>query len=93
MWEFLTFRTFITQDILIIIYYFGVFFLPVLLWLYRKKVALFLNAYRFNNKSTTILIIIILFLMMQLMWRMLFEAMIGYFDMHDYLQILSTLKQ
>lgn len=26
---------------------------------------------------------------MELFWRMMFEAMIGYFDMHDYLQHLS----
>jgi hypothetical protein len=87
--EFLTFEKFITQDILIFFYYIGVFFLPVLLWYYRKKVTFLYNAYTSDKKGLILLIAFIIFLFMQMMWRMMFEAMIGYFDMHNYLHDIA----
>jgi len=89
MWKFLTFERFITQDILIIIYYMGVLFLPLLLWVYRDKAVNFFKSYRSDNKFVILIGAVIIFLMMQLIWRMMFEVMIGYFDMHNYLQILA----
>jgi len=92
MWKFLTFETFVTQDILIIVYYIGVLFLPVLLWIFREKVKNLLHSYQSDNKLIILILLLIIFLMMQLMWRMMFEVMIGYFDIHNYLQILSDTK-
>jgi len=83
--DFLTFERFITPDILIFFYYLGVIFLPLLLWIYRDKVQSFLATH--ENKKL-FLFLSIIFLILQLMWRMMFEAMIGYFDMHNYLQTL-----
>jgi len=90
MWEFLTFKTFITPYVLIVFYYLGVIFLPLLSWVYRKKIAILYNAYQSKNRLSVVLVLITFFLMMQLIWRMMFETIIGYFDMHNYLQMLST---
>ena len=85
MYDFFTFNSFITPKILIIVYYIGVFFLPAVVWRYRQKVKFLYNAYESQNKRIIILYVLGLFLLMQLFWRMMFEMMIGYFDMHTYL--------
>jgi hypothetical protein len=85
MYDFLTFNSFITPKILIIVYYLGVFFLPVVVWRYRKKIKIFYDAYKSENKPIIMLYMFGVFLLMQLFWRMMFEMMIGYFDMHTYL--------
>ena len=104
MWDFLTFRTFISPDILILFYYIGAVVFPMVIWKAREylvqKVPLLQTAQNtsktlFNSLSTqdkTIVIItfIIMFLGMELVWRMMFETVIGYFNMHEYLQILSS---
>jgi hypothetical protein len=89
MWNFLSFETFITQDILIIVYYIGLFFSPLLLWIFRKKAK---NILKSDNRVLIFIILFTIFLIMQLMWRMMFEAMIGYFDIHNYLQIIANEK-
>jgi len=86
MKDFLLFNTFITQDILIIIYYLGVLFLPIFLWVYRTYILTIILKKDFISKIYLIIFILIL----ELFWRMMFEAMIGYFDIHNYLEILST---
>jgi len=85
MYDFLTFNSFITPSVLIVVYYIGVFFLPVVLWIYRKKVQFLYNAYESQNKLKVVLYLLGIFLAMQLFWRMMFEMMIGYFDIHNYL--------
>jgi len=85
MADFLTFERFITQDILIVIYYLGVVFLPIILWIYREKMVKIFSKIKMNN----LLVVFIGIVLMELMWRMMFEAMIGYFDMHNYLQMIS----
>ena len=85
MVDFLTFERFITQDILIVIYYFGVLFLPLLLWSYRETTIKIVSKMKINN----LFLVFIGIILMELMWRMMFEAMIAYFDMHNYLQAIS----
>ena len=91
--DFLTFERFITQDILIVFYYMGVFFLPILLWYYRKNIKILYNAYTAKNKGLHLTLALLLFLFMQMIWRMIFEAMIGYFDMHNYLHDIALQMQ
>ncbi len=103
MWDILTFNSFVTQDVLIFFYYIGALVIPVSLYYFRdyliKKLSLFKTA---NDKIKDFYIslsvteqkvfwvtFITLFLCMELCWRMIFEAMIGYFDMHDYLYEIS----
>ncbi len=104
MWDFLTFQTFITQDILIIIYYIGAILIPVILWYLkdylRNRFTLFsqidaasrqlFSALSTQNRILVLLGFFTLFLCMELCWRMMFEMMIGYFDMHDYLHTIAN---
>ena len=94
MWDILTFNTFITQKVLILIYYLGAIGVPVLMFVYRKTLLSkfqFLKKIepRYKTNTKTVITFIILFLCMELFWRMMFEMIIGYFDMHDYLYQLS----
>ena len=79
--DILSFNAFITQDILIFFYYIGVIALPVLLYYLRDSL--------FTTKKFFWFVFILLFVCIELCWRMLFEAMIGYFDMHDYLHVIA----
>jgi len=87
--DFLSFEYFITPQILIVFYYMGVFFLPFIVWKYRKKLTSFYQSSEYENKLIVLLILIFIFCMMQLFWRMMFEMMIGYFDIHNYLHDIS----
>ena len=89
MYDYLIFNSFITPSVLIVVYYMGVFFLPVLLWIYRKKVRFLYDAYESQNKLKVILFIFGIFLVMQLFWRIMFEMIIGYFDMYNYLHQMA----
>ena len=99
MWDILTFNRFIAQDVLIFFYYIGAVFMPLFFFIFRgyliKNVAIFQN---FHQKIRAIyhslpprskilfwIFAILMFLFAELIWRMVFEAMIGYFDIHDYL--------
>ncbi len=104
MRDILLFNTFVTQDVLIVFYYIGAVLMPVVLYVFRKeltgRVAFFkgvndrLNAFyaTFTTGQKTVfwLVFVTMFLCMELCWRMVFEAMIGYFDMHDYLYRIAN---
>jgi hypothetical protein len=96
--DFLTFKSFISTEVLIIFYYIGALILPVgtwllVVWLVRKynyvdaaykkgKEALWQSL---NKKQQTRLVIFFtaLFLFMELFWRMLFEFLIAYMQIRD----------
>jgi len=100
--EFLTFETFITPTLLIFIYYFGAIVIPVVSWYFVhwiKKVYLSKKDIK-NNASIEVhitsrqrfivyAIFFISFLIMEILWRIIFEFFIAYFDMHDALMRLS----
>jgi len=101
MQDFLTFKTFLSIDILILSYYIGAVIIPIAMWLskaYLQKKFQILD--RFNTfllnlfgtmslkrKVLSILLFILMFISMEIVWRMCFEAMIGYF------QMIEALKQ
>lgn len=87
MWKFLTFESFITQNILIFIYYIGVFFIPIILFYFKIYVHKFPI---FTNNIRIYLFLITIFVFMQLIWRMMLETVIAYFNMHTYLQHISA---
>jgi len=103
MYDYLVFNKFIAQDILIVSYYFGVIVMPILFWylrsyvikkvLYIQEIESFVGSYysklSSSDKRKIWFVIIVLFICMQLCWRMMFEMMVGYFDMHDYLYEIS----
>jgi hypothetical protein len=100
MTNFLTFRTFISIDILILSYYIGAIIIPIAMWfskaylqrrfnlldrVNRLMITLF-GKLSLKRKILSILILIMLFISMEIIWRMCFEAMIGYFQMIEALK-------
>ena len=100
MQDFLEFKRFITPDVLIVCYYCGAVLTPLLLWLMRDKLLRRLGLLETRkqllerlgrrNRVLLTLAMVAMFLAMELAWRMMFETMIAYFQMRDYLQILSS---
>ncbi len=99
MWEILTFNRFIAQDVLIFFYYIVAIFMPLFFFIFRKylikniaffqkihqQMSILYNSLPPRSKIFFWIFTILMFVFAELVWRMSFEAIIGYFDMHDYL--------
>ena len=96
--DFLTFKSFISTEVLIIFYYLGALILPIGIWLMLtwliQKYKLFNTAYEsgkeiiwksLNKKQKTKLVafFIISFLFIEIFWRMFFEFLIAYMQIRD----------
>jgi len=96
--DFLTFKSFISIEILILFYYLGALIIPIVIWLLltwlMRKYRLFNTAYEsskeimwnsLNKKQQTkfIAFFVTSFLFMELLWRMFFEFLIAYMQMRD----------
>ena len=96
--DFLSFKTFISIEALIVFYYIGAVIFPVGLWLlmswlirkfnvfgdkYKAAKELIWNSLGSNQKIKILVLFSILFLFMELFWRMLFEFLIAYMQMRD----------
>ena len=96
--DFLTFKTFISTEALIVFYYLGALILPIGLWLlltwlirkyrllntvYENGKELFWKLLSRKQQTKFVVFFIILFLFMELFWRMLFEFLIAYMQMRD----------
>ena len=107
MQDFLTFQRFIAQDILIFFYYIFALVVPLVLWSMRfyilKEIVFFKEMNEnlqglyqkldLDKKIMISIMFLMIFLCMEFCLRMVFEMMIGYFDMHNYLQtIVQDLK-
>ena len=103
MKAFLTFQTFVTPTLLIVMYYIGAILIPLISWYLTKfikkryftdisqKMKDTITSQSTSNQRIIILLFFILcFLCMELFWRVIFEFFIAYFDMHDALIRLST---
>lgn len=96
--DFLTFKTFISTEVLIVFYYIGAIILPagawyLVTWLIRKyelvniayekgKESIW-NALDKKQKNRLILFFLFSFIFMELFWRMLFEFLIAYMQIRD----------
>ena len=103
MKDILTFNTFITQDVLVFFYYIGAVLMPVVLYFFKDyliehvsflktindKLHTFYGSFSSKRKIVFWMMFITIFLCMELCWRMMFEAMIGYFDMHNDLRQIA----
>jgi len=88
MIDFLTFKTFISIDILILFYYIGAVIIPISMWLGKSYLQ---RKFKILDKFNIFLITLFLFLTfisMEIVWRMCFEAMIGYFQMVEATKLL-----
>jgi Domain of unknown function (DUF4282) len=96
--DFLTFKSFISTEVLIIFYYIGALILPIGIWLLFawliRKYKLINNIHEsgkgiiwksLDKKQQTKLVVFFIcsFLFMELFWRMLFEFLIAYMQIRD----------
>ncbi|MCK4705446.1 MAG: DUF4282 domain-containing protein [Gammaproteobacteria bacterium] len=96
--DFLSFKTFISIEVLIVFYYIGAVIFPVGLWIlmswlirrfsifsdgYKVAKELFWNSLTNKQKIKVLILFFVLFLFMELFWRMLFEFLIAYMQMRD----------
>ena len=101
MIDFLTFKTFISPTLLLVMYYFGAMVIP----LASYSLAKWINSSYFNDISSEIkkslstkqrqvilIIALFCFLCIEILWRVMFEFFIAYFDMHDALMQLNLSK-
>jgi hypothetical protein len=87
MMDFLTFKSFITPGVLVVCYYAGVLFMPFLAAYLWKKLGQLGTAS--ENRSKKIAATVALVFMLELVWRMMFEAMVAYFQMRAALVALA----
>ncbi len=98
MMEYLTFNKFLTPFVMIFFYYAGALGIPLFLLFYSrdflskgyKHLSTLLSI---KNRWIFSLSIIFLFFCMELCWRMIFELIIAYFDMHDSLSHIEKLLE
>lgn len=92
--DFLTFQTFITPSLLIFVYYVGALIIPILSWyltrwietVYKTEIE---TSTTFKKRFIGTAGLLICFFSMEILWRMMFEFFIAYFDMHDALMKLA----
>jgi hypothetical protein len=90
--NFFSFESFISIPVLITFYYLGALMIPALLWAKRSWVIKFtdiLVRYFPITTSRLILGFMVLLIGFELMLRMMFEMLIGYFKMIEYLQRIA----
>jgi hypothetical protein len=91
--NFLTFESFISIPVLIAFYYLGALLIPALLWYKQSWVVKIADALMQTFPITTsrlVLGFMILFVGFEIVWRMMFEMLIGYFKMIQYLHHLAS---
>lgn len=91
MYDFLTFKTFIAPTVLVGCYYIGAIVMPLAsIYLVRKLAPYF--GYTVSKAAEHIptkyrrrlyFAMFAAFVCMEIIWRMMFEAMIGYFQMRE----------
>jgi len=106
MQDFLTFQTFITPTLLILVYYIGAILIPIFSWYLARWIK---RSYLseevsgqikkvIQTRTTTkqrfivLLVFLLAFLCMEIFWRVIFEFFIAYFDMHDALMKINLNK-
>jgi len=95
--DFLTFKTLITKDIFIIVYYIMVIMIPLTAWIFKrymleKMLKLFKIEKTDIKLKYRIYFYILLFMSIlcaELCLRMMFEFVIAYFNMEEYLRMIA----
>lgn len=96
--DFLSFRTLISEPVLLVFYYLGALGMPLAAWLgvlylirryeaargaYEAGKQIFTAALPKRHRLLTIVLVIVAFLFMELLWRMMFEFLIAYMQIRD----------
>jgi len=99
MFEFLTFKTFITPSLLVIVYTIGAILIPLLSYhLGRWLITRYFSGQKEQfyiltipkQRAAILLVSLGCFLCMEIMWRVMFEFFVAYFDMHAALVKLTV---
>jgi hypothetical protein len=99
MLDFLTFKTFITPSLLVIVYAIGAILIPLLSyylgrWLitryFSRQKEQFYTLTTPRQRAAILLVSLGCFLCMEIMWRVMFEFFVAYFDMHAALVKLAA---
>ena len=97
MQDFLTFKTFISPTVLMVMYILGVFLMPIMAWWMAMKVRKYLPSEvvsiknsvfsKLNLRDKIIVAVMVLFILlcMEVCWRMMFEFLIAYMQIRDVL--------
>lgn len=91
LWQFLNFQVFITPSVLITCYYFGALIVPFLLFYFLRKTKAIIHLIDLSGtiKTSTnsiakklklTALFLVSFIMFQLVWRMLFEFLLAYYQ-------------
>jgi len=88
--DFLTFKTFITPKVLIVFYYLGAVFMPIIVYKFRDNIFAKLGISKPKLNRNLKLFLFIIFIFAELIWRMMFEFMVGYFDIHNALLLIQN---
>ena len=94
MTDFLTFQTFITPTLLMIMYYIGAVLIPIFSWFFLQWIK---KVYKTEIEFYTPLkkrligytLFFLCFFSIEILWRVIFEFFIAYFDIHDALMKLT----
>ncbi len=89
MWDILSFNTFITKYVLVFFYYLFAFLAPIVLFLTKDYILKKYPKLQRKSKKLTLIVLFLILFFYELFLRMFFEMLIGYFDVHDYLQTIS----
>ena len=102
--NFLTFKSFISTEVLMVFYYLGAIVLPVGLWksigwiarnyrifnvIYKQAVSYAWKSLNKKQQAEFLALFVVLLVFMELFWRMFFEFLIAYMQMRDALLRLS----
>lgn len=94
--DILQFQIFITPSLLLATYYFGAVLIPVLLFIAFRRASRAVDQHGVNRQTLSGLVLfvtdrplrlvflaVVMFIAAQLMWRMIFEFMLAYFQIRD----------
>jgi len=100
--DFLFFKTLVSPTVLILFYYMGAIIMPPIIWFfsrwimkksnlveksYKSSKTLFFQIIPLKYKLIFIPLFLGMFLFMELLWRMMFEFLIAYFQIRDALLV------
>lgn len=96
--DFLTFKTLISEYVLIFFYYLGALILPIVAWtlslflvrrftvvrqVYRTGMGLFSHMVPVRFRITMLLMFLLALVCMELVWRLMFEYLIAFMQIRD----------
>jgi len=88
LFDFFSFKIFITPYVLFFFYYLGAFIIPFILYFYKES---FFQKLHIKIKiSWKIKLLMLFFLIVaEIFWRVMFEFFFAYFQMHQFLKNLT----